>query len=592
MRQFLLALIALPLSAQTVRYHVSVPDPTTKLFHVEATFPAAGVDTLYVALPAWSPGNYEIQNYARFVRHFGAQDPSGRPLFWDRADKTTWRVPTGGAASVTVSFDELADTIDLSMARIHGDLAQFLGTNLFLYQPGHLDRPAEVRFSVPDGWRVTTALQSGGNGVYTAPDYHVLADAETFLGHFSVDSLQAGGKWIRIAVWPESDYTPAVRTAMRGSIAKMADVQDRLMGGAPYDVYTIFFDVVRDTINWAGGLEHLYSQFDIMPAGPGFADAGGTLGGFMNPLMAHEFFHLWNVKRIRPAEMWPYQYRGEQYTPLLWWSEGVTDYYADLTNWRAGIWTDTDFLDHVRQNMDQVNSSPEPWSEEDGSEATWINEVFVNSSQLYYPKGALTGLLLDVSIREASDNAHSLDEVMRALFTRYYQKGSGFTTGDLLGLLRETGMPDVATFYQRYINGRDSLPYAAVLAKAGLAYRVTHATVPSLGVATGATFNVLTDVTPGSAAAAAGLQPGDTLIRIGDVVTTPDANFGPEFRSRYQGKAGAPLDIVIHRAGREVTLHTTVRERDVEGIALDHVPSPTPKQARIWHGLATGTTGR
>ncbi|HKV71388.1 MAG TPA: hypothetical protein VJN62_09080 [Gemmatimonadales bacterium] len=593
MRQLLFALVALPLSGQTVRYRVSIPDPATKLFHVEATFPIAGLDTLYVALPAWSPGNYEIQNYARFVRHFGAKDPSGRALFWDRADKTTWRVPTGGATSITVSFDELADTIDLSMARIHGDLAQFLGTNLFLYQPGHLDRPAEVRFTVPEGWRVTTALKSEGPGVYTAPEYHVLADAETFLGHFSVDSLQAGGKWIRIAVWPESDYTPAVRTAMRNSVAKMADVQDRLMGEAPYDVYTVFFDVVRDTINWAGGLEHLYSQFDIMPAGPGFADAGGTLGGFMNPLMAHEFFHLWNVKRIRPVEMWPYEYRDEQYTPLLWWSEGVTDYYADLTNWRAGIWTESDFLDHVHQNIDQVDQAPEPWSEEDGSEATWINEVYVNSSQLYYPKGSLTGLLLDISIRDATDNAHSLDDVMRTLFTRYYQKGRGFATADLLGLLGENGMPDVASFYQHYINGRDSLPYAAVLAKAGLDYRVTHTTVPTLGVSSsGAVFNVLTEVAPGGAAAAAGLQVGDTLIRIGDVVTTPSADFGPQFRSRYQGKAGAPLDIVIHRAGRELTLHTVVRERSVEAVALDHTASPTAKQARIWHGLMTGTTGR
>jgi len=130
-RHFFFALIALPLSAQSVRYQVSVPDPGNKLFHVEATFPTSGLDTLYVALPAWSPGNYTIQNYARFVRHFGARDGSGRTLFWDRADKTTWRVPTGDATTITVSFDELADTIDLSMARIHDDLAQFLGTNLF-----------------------------------------------------------------------------------------------------------------------------------------------------------------------------------------------------------------------------------------------------------------------------------------------------------------------------------------------------------------------------------------------------------------------------------------------------------------------------
>ena len=592
MRHLLFALAALPLSAQTVQYRVSIPDPAARLFHVEATFPTAGLDTLYVALPAWSPGNYEIQNYARLVRHFAARDARGADLFWDRADKTTWRVPTGGTPAVTVAFDELADSIDLSMARIHGDLAQFLGTNLFLYQPGHLDRPAEVRFSVPDGWRVTTALASGPGGTYRAPDYHVLADAETFLGHFSVDSLQAGGKWIRIAVWPASDYTPRVAATMRGDVAKIAAVQDQLMGGAPYDVYTIFFDVVRDTINWAGGLEHLNSQFDIMPAGPGFADVAGHLGGFMDPLMAHEFFHLWNVKRIRPAGMWPYEYRDEQYTPLLWWSEGVTDYYADLTNWRAGIWSDRDFTDHVLQNIQTVDQIPEPWSEEDGSLATWINEVYDNSSQMYYPKGSLTGLLLDISIRDATDNAHSLDDVMRALFTRYYRAGKGFTTTDLLGLLREFGLPDPDGFHARYINGRDSLPYAAVFAKAGLDYEVRHVSNPILGIQTAGDFRVLSGVVPGSAADVAGLQAGDTLEQVGDVPVTTTTDFGPVFRDHYRGRSGAPLDIQVRRAGRELTLHATVRERATDQVTLTPLPSPSAKQARIWHGLATGTTGR
>src|SRR5207245_4735504 len=130
-----------------------------------------------------------------------------------------------------------------------------------------------------------------------------------------------------------------------------------------------------------------------------------------------------------------HNYQREQFTPLLWWSEGVTDYYADLTNSRSGLWTTEQFLANTGQDMQQVESAPEPWSEEDGSVATWINEVFVNSSQLYYPKGALTGMLLDVSIRDATDNRKSLDDVMRGLYARFYQKQKGFTTGDLLGLL-------------------------------------------------------------------------------------------------------------------------------------------------------------
>ncbi|HWC73809.1 MAG TPA: PDZ domain-containing protein, partial [Gemmatimonadales bacterium] len=392
-------------------------------------------------------------------------------------------------------------------------------------------------------------------------------------------------------VWPAADYTAAVAANIRKGVAKMAPVQNKIMGGsAPYDSYTIFFNVIHEPIGFGGGLEHSAAQYDIMPAGA-FADAAGNLGDFMYPLIAHEFFHLWNVKRIRPAEMWPYDYHAEQYTPLLWWSEGVTDYYADLTNLRAGLWTPEQFLGNVTTNMQQVESTPEPWSVEDGSEATWIREVYVNSSQLYYPKGSLLGLLLDISIRDATDNAHNLDEVMRALFTRYYRQNKGFRTADLLTELRTAGMPDVDGFYRRYIDGRDSLPYETVFAKAGLALNRAVTSVPFLGVSSGATPAgelQVQMVTPGSAADAAGVQPGDILKAVGDVEITASQDWATNFRSRYRGKSGQPLTITVQRNGRMMTLNTTVRERTSSQFTLTRAPNPTPKQAKIWQGLASG----
>ena len=588
----LLMTVGAPLAGQTVRYEVSVSSPASRLFHVTAEFPAAGRDTLYVSLPAWSPGSYEIQNYARYVRGFGAKNAAGRALFWDRADKDTWRVVTGRSERVTVEFDFLADTVDLSLARITTDFGQFLGTNLFLFEEGQLGRAAEVRFRIPAGWQVTTALPAAGSGAYRAADYHELADAMTFMGRYSLDSLRVDGKWIRIAVWPAADYTAAVARNLRGGIERMSQVQNRLMGGAPYDVYTVFFNVIHEPIGFGGGLEHSAAQYDVLPA-PAFADAAGNLGDFIYPLLSHEFFHLWNVKRIRPAELWPYDYRAEQYTPLLWWSEGVTDYYADVTNLRAGIWSADQFLQSVAGNMQQVDAAPEPWSAEDGSVATWIHEVYVNSSQLYYPKGALLGMLLDLSIRDATDNAHSLDEVMRVLFTRYYRQGKGFSTADLLGELRRAGMPDPEAFYQRYINGRDSLPYETVFAKAGITVTRTAMSSPFLGVSTGVTPAGGVDiqaVTPGSSADAAGVRPGDVLVGVGDVAVTPDQDWAAAFRSRYRGKAGQPLAIVVRREGQTRTLTTVVRERQLNRFTLERAASPTPQQARIWQGLATGIT--
>ena len=580
-------LIAVQLPAQAVRYDVSVARGE---FHVAAEFPTGGKDTLFVSLPAWSPGNYEIQNYARYVHGFRAKNASGQPLHWDRADKDTWRVATARSDRVTVEFDYSSDTIDLSIARVAQDFGQFLGTNLFMFEEGQWARPAEVRFSLPAGWQVTTALKGPTNGVYRAADYHELADAMTFVGHYSVDSLQADGKWIRIAVWPAADYTPAVARNLRNGLAKMAPVQNRIMGEAPYDLYTVFFNVIHGPIDFGGGLEHSASQYDIMPA-LAFADPAGTLGDFMYPLLSHEFFHLWNVKRIRPAEMWPYDYHAEQYTPLLWWSEGVTDYYADLTNLRSGLWTPDEFLANANTNIKQVEDTPEPWSVEDGSEATWIHEVYINSSQLYYPKGSLLGFLLDISIRDATDNAHNLDQVMRALYTRYYRQNKGFLTADLLSELRTAGMRDVDAFYHRYIDGRDSLPYETVFAKAGLVFHREVVTNPFVGVSANPAPSggvVVQAVTPGSSADVAGVQPGDVLTNIGGIPVTADQDWGGPFRARYRGKAGQPLTITVQRAGRTLTLNGSVQERSTSTVTLTRAPNPTPKQAKIWQGLASG----
>src|SRR2546426_7810096 len=546
-RWLITVLVTVPLSAQTVKYEISIPSPATNLVHVKTEFPTGGKDTLYVSLPAWSPGAYEIQNYARYVRGFGARSATGAALFWDRYHKDTWRVATGKSDRVTIEFDYLADTVDLSLARVVDDFGQFLGTNLFLYEEGQLQRPAEVRFALPAGWQVATALEGSGSGPYAAADYHELADAQTFLGTYSLDSLQAAGEWIRLAVWPADAYTPAVARNLRAAVEKIARAQDRLMGGPVCGTYTIFVSVMREPFSYITGLEHSCAHYDILPEAA-FATAHGSLSDYVVPLIAHEFFHRWNVKRIRPADMWPYDYHGEQDTPLLWWSEGVTDYYADVTNLRSGLRTAEQFLESAGGNMQQVESGPEPWSEEDGSVATWINEVFVNSSQLYYPKGALTGMLLDVAIRDATDNRKSLDDVTRALYTRYYQRNKGFTTADLLGLLREVGMPDADGFYQRYVNGREPLPYETVLPKAGIARARKIQSTPFLGVNAQPGDSgklVVQGVVPGSAAEAAGLEPGDVLLKVGEVETRPDEDWGVKFRSEeHTSELQSPCNLV------------------------------------------------
>jgi predicted metalloprotease with PDZ domain len=592
----LVAVAAVPgvLAAQTepVRYRVAV-SPGEDLIHVRAEFVVpAGRDTFVVSLPAWTPGNYTVQNYARYVHGFTAQTPEGRSLPWDRLDKDSWRITLGGARSVVVEFATNADTLDLSMALVEKDVAFFNGTNLFLYPEGSDWRfQAEVTLQLPAGWRVATGLAPAGPDRFRAADYHDLVDAPFLVGAIAVDSVVVDGKPVRLAIYPDSALTPAVRDTVMDAIRRIAETQNRIFGGSPYDDYTVLMLAPFVDLPWAGGLEHHNSQFDIMAASE-FAPGRrtGRLGEFTRPLLSHEFFHLWNVKRIRPAELWPYDYAREQFTPLLWWSEGVTDYYGDVTLARAGLWSVDRFVGSVNHNIQEVEGAGEIVAAEDASIDTWIEPTFVEESQYYYPKGSLLGLMLDIRIREATDNQHSLDDVMRALYQNHWQRGRGFSTQDLLGYIRPW-FPGVDDFYARYVNGREPLPYEVILPRGGIAASRRETKTPFFGIAPGEAreggVEVL-GVVAGSLAASVGLQEGDILLRVGDVPTTNPQAFGAAIRSRFQNAEGQPVDVVYRRSGRQLTQRGVMRMRVTRSYVIGREANPSPQARAILEGILAG----
>ncbi len=464
------ALLPCLAAAQSVHYAVTV-DTAAQAFRVRADFAVPeGRDTLLLSLPAWTPGSYGIENYARYVRHFEARagDSTGQALAWDKLDKDTWRIVTGGARAVSVLLVTNPDTFNLTYSRILPDFAFFNGTNLLLYPEGtDFQYPADLDVRAPAGWKIATGLDPAGPGRWHAANYHDLVDAPFFIGHFWMDSVVVDAHPIRFAIYPDSAMTPRVWQSVSAALRGIAATENRLMGVAPYDGYTILFYAPFAPMDWGGGLEHHNSQFDAIDA-PDFSNRQGVLGDFTRPLLSHEFFHLWNVKRVRPAAMWPYDYSREQFTPLLWWSEGVTDYFSDVTLARSGLWTVDQFLGSVTSNIMQVEMAKEPTAVEDASIDTWIEPTWVNESQYYYPKGSLLGLMIDIQMRAATNNQHSLDEVMRRLYSDFYQRGRGFTTEDLLGLIRPS-FPGIDDFYSRYINGREPLPYARIFRMAGIA---------------------------------------------------------------------------------------------------------------------------
>ena len=576
---------------ETVNYLVRVEDPASRLYHVEADLPATG-DTTFVSLPSWTPGHYELENYARYVRRFAAAGDDGGALRWDKVDKDTWRIASRGASRVRVSFDFLADSINLSGSLLKDDFGFFNGTNLFVYPETGYDFPARVRFELPQGWRVATELEDGSApGTYTASDYHELVDNPTFVGYFAIDSVQADGRWIRLAVYPPDYLKDPAKEMALDALQKIADYTHDLFGEPPYDRYTTLIYLATEPILFFGGLEHADSHLDILPA-IAFSRPEYTFRAFLYRLLSHEYYHAWNVKRIRPVELWPYEYDREQFTPLLWVSEGITDYYAQLILMRTGLWDADSFWEGMRESVVAVERQPAIEAVEDASINTWINPTFI-ADNYYYDKGAVIGLLLDVMIRDATDNERSLDDVMARLYREHYQRDRGFSTRDFLSYLAEyIGQEAARSLYRDYIDGREPLPYQETLALAGVRYATDTIVEPFFGVEmrNRGRAVMVRRVEDGSEAARIGLRPGDVLQRVG-AVRVSDIDWGETYRELYADSVGASIEVVYLRNGEERTVGAKVRTRTRYTYQLEPLASATDRQAALRDGLLYGETG-
>ncbi|HEU4629965.1 MAG TPA: hypothetical protein VFS08_09460, partial [Gemmatimonadaceae bacterium] len=438
-----------------VRYEVAFDSASAaeRTLHVAMSFTTQGSAPVVLSLPAWTPGAYEITNFARWVTDFRAE-ADGRALRWDKLDYDTWRVQPGAARQVTVRFDYYADTLDNAMAWARDDFVFFNGTNVFLYPEGQPKAfPATVTIRTQPGWRVATGMTpAGAPNTYREENYHDLVDMPFFVGRIDVDSMTIAGKVTRLASYPQGALAGELRETFWQQLQGTLPAMIAVTGEAPYDTYTTLV-VVEET---AGGsaLEHQNSHLGIYNPAllPNVAFPSVT---------AHEIFHLWNVKRLRPADMWPYEYAHAQPTPLLWVSEGITDYYADLALVRGGVVDSTGFLALTQGKIGRVDAAP-PVALEDASLTTWIHPI--ENAYVYYDKGSLAGFLLDILIRDASDNRGSLDTVIRDLYRSAYQQGRGFTTEDFWAAAsRAAGGRSFQEEYLRYVDGRDPYPWGRVL---------------------------------------------------------------------------------------------------------------------------------
>ncbi len=586
----LLASAAAGWAGEPVRYIVRVDDPSSRLYHVEVELPATGEVTC-VSLPAWTPGHYELENYARNVRGFQAM-AGDVPLRWDKLDKDTWRIHSKGVTKIRVSYHYFADTIELSESLLRDDFGFFNGTNLFVFPETGYDFPAELRLELPEGWKVATELEEGTEpGVYRARDYHELVDNPTFVGRFAIDSVEVDGRWTRLAVYPAAHLRNPVREKALGALAKIAATTHTLFGGPPYDRYTTFIYLADENYLHVAGLEHANSQFDIMPAIV-FDQAQFTSRDLVYPLLSHEYYHVWNVKRIRPAGLWPYDYAREQFTELLWVSEGITEYYGNVVLARAGLWSDRHFWETTRNLIASVEEQPVHVAVEDASLDTWIEPTYVDQYH-YYDKGALLGLLLDIRIRHATENRRSLDDVMARLYREHYLQGRAFTTEDFMGYVGDyVGHESAWGFYRDYVDGREPLPYRETLALAGMSFESDTVIEPFLGVQLVSLRKrgmVVREVVPGSPAARAGLRPGDELERVGEIEVV-DGNWADAFHRRYAESIGSPIAIVYRQGGAEVERRVKVGQRVRYEHRLQPMSQASTGQLAVRRGILDGVS--
>jgi predicted metalloprotease with PDZ domain len=580
------AAVSAPIAEMHYEVTVDSAATATRRINVVTTITVAGPGPVVLALPAWTPGDYEMDWFSRWVSGFAPTTTAGQPLVWDKIDYETWRIEAAGAQTIRVAFTYQADTLDNAMSWTAPDFVMFNGTNLFLYPEGRgLNFPATVAIHTSPGWLVATGMApAAAPQTYSAPTYHDLVDMPFFIGRFDIDSERVADRWVKYASYPPGSVVGARRASVLKTLSQVIPPEAAVFGEVPWADYTVL-QITDSSYRGASGLEHQNSHVDVV--GASFLD-----DPFMPGLYAHEIFHSWNVKRMRPAEMVPYRYDVPQPTPWLWVSEGITDYYADLAQVRGGVGRDSAFYAATATKIDQVAAVP-PVALTDASLTTWVHPTD-GTADIYYPKGSLGGFMLDIMIRDASDNAQSLDSVMRSVYTTTYKKLRGFTGGDWWGAVsRAAGGKSFADFNRRYVDGREAFPWDSVLPLAGLRLVVDTIREPRLGIYTaidsGRVRIMRTE--PGSPAAEAGVQANDVLVSIGDIPVM-SADFGAQFRARFASPGAAPASVVpvtVRRGSQTLTLQAPLRFSVRTEHAITADPNASPKAARIRSGILTGT---
>jgi predicted metalloprotease with PDZ domain len=562
---------------KSINYILSMSNPKSHLFEVkiEATL-ATGSDseTIEFQMPKWSPGRYSVFDFAKNVQEVSAASgvcPKGSicklsALPVDRVNDQTWRVGTRGLSAVTLTYNVFGDDLSGTFSQLNEKHANFNGGSIFMYVVDHKPDPVGLTINPPQSWRITNGrTDRDDQREWQFSNYDIIIDTPTEIApDFSVDTFSVDGKQYRVVVHSLGNEGGKRPELVRG-IEKIVRAETAMWGPPEFQSYTFLIHFAADDHS-GDGMEHLTSTQIIEPGA--LADSGMLEDAL--DTASHEFFHVWNVKRLRPVGLGPWDFTKDARTRGLWVAEGFTNYYGHVMQRRAGIWTNQQLLDTLGTIISRVENNPgtrlmsavesslsAPFI--DGSESTQKTNLS-NTSVSYYFKGEVIALVLDSLIRKQTNGRASLDDVMRQMYDEfyvkspndsYYLRGKGYEVEDVERSASRVAGTDLHDFFVRYVWGVERLPYEEALAGIGVAVNREQPKHPSLGVYSES--GKVRTVVSGSPAAEAGISQGDELLEIGGAKLG-----GQEISSviaKY--KAGDSIPVTLKRDRQ--TIKTTVK---------------------------------
>lgn len=546
----------------TLFYQVRMSQPTSHLFEVTLQVSNWQADILELVMPVWTPGSYLVREYARHVQDFIALDnDTQEKLESSKTNKNHWEIVTKNSPSITVKYRVFANDLTVRTNHLDATHGYFNGAALFMFIPGLQQKPITVEIVPPqNNWQISTTLNPVANkpNTFIAKDFDTLVDTPVEVGIHQVYDFEVLGKPHQYVVWGKGNLKPE---QLIEDTKKIVEAEAKLFGSLPYEKYLFLLHLSGSGY---GGLEHKDCCTLNYPR-LGFRDRD-KYNRFLQ-LVAHEFFHLWNVKRIRPQALETFDYEQENYTTSLWFCEGATSYYDTLIPLRAGIYNRKQFIKNLSQDLTRYLLTPgrkvQPLGE--SSFDAWIKlyrrESHSDNNQIsYYLKGQWVSLLLDLIIREKHHNQQSLDDVMRILWHRYGKDEIGFTTEQLQEIITEIADTDISDFLHLALNTTEELPFNDYFAPFGLTIKaITEPEAPPhLGIRVQSENGkeVIKFVEANSPAAIAGIDPDDEILAIEGIRV--DANNISDRLKDYQ--ANDAISITLFHQDQLITVTATLTQ--------------------------------